>query len=129
MTGAPLLTGGREKSMKSFKSKERVSPWEAFVRASRRDLYVLFLESDRLAHEVVESLPEDGMRRVLGVPDADIACIRTRLAKKIDEKRALLEPFRLDNQGMSLAQATRHIADAWAESDASDRGARLALSA
>ncbi|HEX5854954.1 MAG TPA: hypothetical protein VFZ57_04985, partial [Thermoanaerobaculia bacterium] len=124
---APLLTG--EKSMKSLKSKAHVSPWEAFVRASRRDLYVLFLESERSAREVVETLPEEGIRRALGVPDADITCIRTRLARKIDEKRALLEPFRHDNQGVSLAQAARHIAEAWAESDAGDRRARLALTA
>lgn len=115
--------------MKSSKSEARVSPWEAFVRASRRDLYVLFLDSERLAHELVENLPEEGIRRVLGVPDADIACVRTRLAKKIDEKRALLEPFRKGNQGVTLAQATRHIADAWAESDACDRAARLSLTA
>lgn len=93
------------------------STLEAVVHASRRDLYVLFLESARLAHEVVENLPEEGMRRVLGVPDADLACVRTRLAKTIDEKRALLKPFRRAKQG-SRAQAAWHIADAWAESDA-----------
>ena len=95
----------------------RVSPWKAVLRASRRDLYVLFLESERLPHEVVENLPDEGMRRVLGVPvEADIAVARARLAERIDEKRALVKPFR--REGMSLARATRHIAYAWAESDA-----------
>jgi hypothetical protein len=101
-----------------------VSPWKAFVRASRRDLYVLFLESEQSADEVVENLPEEGMRRVLGVPvDADVACTRARLAKAIDEKRALLKPFLRTKQGVSLARAAWQIADAWAESDA-DRGSR-----
>ncbi|HEX7669153.1 MAG TPA: hypothetical protein VF395_06210, partial [Polyangiaceae bacterium] len=69
--------------MKGFKPTH-VSPWEAFVHASRRDLYVLFLESERLPHEVVENLPEEGIRRVLGFPvEADIAGIRARLAKEI----------------------------------------------
>lgn len=97
----------------------RVSPWGAFLRASRRDLYLLFLESERLAHEVVEDLPEEGLRRVLGFPvDEDLAGIRARLAKKIVEKRALLKPFRRGKQGISLSEAARRIADAWAESDA-----------
>jgi len=97
----------------------RISPWAAFVRASRRDLYLLFLESERLAHEVVESLPDEGMRRVLRIPvDADIPCIRARLAKQIDEKRALLNPFRRESQKASLAEAARRIADAWSEDDA-----------
>lgn len=96
-----------------------VSPWEAFVRAARRDLYVLFLESERLPHEVVERLPDDGIRRVLGVPvDAEVAHLRARLAKEIDEKRALLKPLRRGRRRISLAQAARHIADGWAESDA-----------
>lgn len=107
--------------MNEFKPT-RVSPWDAFVRASRRDLYVLFLESERLPHEVVENLPEEGIRRVLGLPvEADIAGIRARLAKEIDEKRALLKPFRRGNRGRSLAEAARRIADAWAESDADRR--------
>lgn len=103
-------------------SPARVSPWEAFVRASRRDLYVLFLESEQLPHEVVENLPDEGLRRVLGFPvDADLASIRARLAKEIDEKRALLKPFRQEKQGMSLAQAARQIAEAWAEADAGQK--------
>lgn len=97
----------------------RVSPWEEFLHASRRDLYVLFLESEQLAHEVVENLPDEGIRRVLGFPvDADLASIRARLAKKIDEKRALLKPFRRGKRGVSLAEAARRIADEWAEADA-----------
>jgi hypothetical protein len=102
----------------------RVSPWGAFLRASRRDLYILFLESERLAHEVVEDLPEEGLRRVLGFPaDADLAGIRARLAKEIVEKRALLEPLRR-GQGISLAEAARRIADTWAESGASPKSRR-----
>jgi hypothetical protein len=107
-----------------------VSPWGAFKRASRRDLYVLFLESEQLPHEVVESLPEEGIRRVLGSPaDVDVASIRTRLARTIDEKRALLKPFRRARQGMSLAQATLQIAEAWAESDAARRSQQHQASA
>jgi hypothetical protein len=97
----------------------RVSPWDAFRHASRRDLYVLFLESERLAHEVVENLPDEGIRRVLGFPvDADLAGIRARLAKKIDEKRALLKPFRRGKRGIARAEAARRIAEEWAEADA-----------
>lgn len=115
--------------MKSFRQErgqskhvQSVSPWKAVVQASRRDLYVLFLESERLAHQVVENLPEEGIRRVFGVPvDTDVVRIRARLAREIDEKRALLKPLRQGNQGMSLAQAAWHIADAWAESDAERR--------
>jgi hypothetical protein len=107
--------------MKRFRPAARVSPWEAFVRASRRDLYLLFLESERLAHEVVENLPEEGIRRVLRIPeDADVAAIRTRLAKQIEEKRALLKPFRRGKSRVSLAEAARQIADEWAESDADE---------
>jgi hypothetical protein len=113
------FTVERAQSTREHVPGSHVSPWEAFVRASRRDLYVLFLESEQLAHEVVENLPEEGIRRVLGVPvDADVVCIRTRLAKQINEKRALLKPFRRGKQGLSLAEAAWHIADAWAESDA-----------
>lgn len=116
-SGSPTVreTGGSSAGSGSA----RVSPWEAFVRASRRDLYLLFLESERLAHEVVESLPDEGMRRVLRIPvDADIASIRARLAKQIDEKRALLNPFRGGSREASVAEAARRIADAWAEADA-----------
>ncbi len=92
---------------------------EAVVRAFRRDLYILFLESERTAREVAESLPAKGIRRLLGAPvDADVAIVRARLAKQIDEKRALVEKYRSRRRGMSLARAVRDIADAWAESHA-----------
>jgi len=97
---------------------------EAIVRAFRRDLYVLFLESRRTAREVAENLPAAGLRRLLGASvDADVAVVRARLAKQIDEKRAMVERFR-ERRGTSLARAARHVADEWAESDA-DRVARL----
>jgi hypothetical protein len=91
---------------------------EAVMRAFRRDLYVLFLESERTAREVAERLPAAGIRRLFGAPvDADVAFVRVRLAKQIDEKRALVEQLR-GRRGLSLARAARHVADAWAESDA-----------
>ncbi|HEX5855286.1 MAG TPA: hypothetical protein VFZ57_06665 [Thermoanaerobaculia bacterium] len=91
---------------------------EAVVRVFRRDLYVLFLESERTAREVAENLPAAGIRRLLGAPvDADVAVVRARLAKQIDEKRAQVEVFR-GRRGMPLARAARHVAAAWAESDA-----------
>jgi hypothetical protein len=90
---------------------------EAVVRGFRRDLYILFLESERTAEELAESLPEEGMRRLLGAPvNADVASLRGGLARQIDEKRALVERFRRGRRGMSLALAARHIADAWEDS-------------
>jgi len=97
---------------------------EAVMRGFRRDLYVLFLESERTAQEMAENLPAAGLRRLLAAPvDADVAVVRARLAKQIDEQRALVEALRA-RRGMSLARAARHVAEAWAESDA-DRLAGL----
>jgi hypothetical protein len=92
---------------------------EAIVRAFRRDIYVLFLESEGTAREVADRLPAEGIRRLLGAPaHADVAFVRARLAKQIDEKRAQVEAFRRGRRGMSFARAARHVADAWAESHA-----------
>ncbi|HEX7671635.1 MAG TPA: hypothetical protein VF395_18710 [Polyangiaceae bacterium] len=90
---------------------------EAVVRGFRRDLYILFLESERTAVELAESLPEEGMRRLLGASlNADIARLRAALARQIDEKRALVEQLRRGRRRISLAQAARQVADAWEES-------------
>ena len=92
---------------------------EALLRAFRRDLYFLFLESERPAKEVAERLPEEGVRRLLGAPaDADIALVRAQLARQIEEKRALVERVRREKRRMSAARAARRVADAWAESHA-----------
>ena len=109
--GTGLGHGGRKRPL--------IPPVEAIVQAFRRDLYILFLESERTAREVAESLPRRGIRRLLGAPvNADVAIVRARLAKQIDEKRALVEKYRRRRRGMSLARAVRDIADAWAESHA-----------
>lgn len=110
-TGASLGHGGRKRPL--------TPRLEAVVRGFRRDLYVLFLESERTVREVAESLPAAGVRRLLGASmDADVALVRARLAKQIEEKRALVEQFRRGRRGMSLARAALHVAAAWAESDA-----------